>query len=166
MAQAIFIKSDDVKKFTSLNGNVDSDRFIQFIKVAQDIDLQNVLGTDLFNKINDDIVAATISGVYDTLNTTYIKPYLIHAAMVQFLPFGAYTIANKGVFKHSSETSEGVTKGEVDFLVEKERDIADHYRTRLVDYLCNNSTDFPEYLSNSDEDMRPDRDTNFNGWYL
>ena len=166
MAQAIFIKTDDIAKFTALNGNVDQDKFIQFIKVAQDIHLQSVLGTDLFDKINDEIVAATITGVYDALNTNYIKPYLIHVAMVEYLPFGAYTLSNKGIYKHSTETSEGVGKGEVDFLVEKERDIADHYRTRLIDYLCNNSNDFPEYTTNSDGDMYPDRDTNFSGWYL
>jgi uncharacterized protein YueI len=37
MAEALIITRDDVVKFTSLNGNVDPDKFIQYIKIAQDI---------------------------------------------------------------------------------------------------------------------------------
>ena len=36
------------------------------------------------------------------------------------LPFSAYTIANKGVFKHNSENAENASKEEVDYLLEKE----------------------------------------------
>ena len=78
MAEAIFITTADLKKFTSMNGNVDADKFIQYIKIAQDIYLQSTLGTDLFNKINNDIVASTLTGNYATLVSTYIKPMLIH----------------------------------------------------------------------------------------
>ena len=37
---------------------------------------------------------------------------------------------------------------------------------RLVDYLCFNNNLFPEYLSNTNEDISPDTDTTFNGWVL
>ena len=43
MAQALFITRDDIVKFTALNGNIDTDKFIQFIKIAQDIHIQNYL---------------------------------------------------------------------------------------------------------------------------
>ncbi len=46
MAYALLISTDDVKKFTILNGNLDVDDFIQYIKIAQDITIQNYLGTD------------------------------------------------------------------------------------------------------------------------
>ena len=50
MAQAIFITREDLTKSTSLNGNVDVDKFVQYIKISQDIHIQNYLGTDLFEK--------------------------------------------------------------------------------------------------------------------
>jgi len=100
MAEALFITTSDIAKFTALNGNVDVDKYTQFIKIAQDVHLQNYLGTDLFNKINDDIVASTLASPYTTLVTNYIKNVLIHWAMVEYLPFAAYTMANKGVYKH------------------------------------------------------------------
>lgn len=166
MAQAIFVTREDIVKFTSVNGNVDVDNFIQWVKVAQDIHIQNFLGTDLFNKINDDIVAGTIVNPYLALLTTYIKPMVIHWAMVEALPFMHYTIANKGIYKHGSENSETATIEEVEKLVDKYRHIAQHYTQRFIDYMCDNSYIFPEYLSNSNGDMYPDKNINYSGWYL
>ena len=166
MAQALFITTKDIAEFTALNGNVDVDKFTQFIKIAQDLDVQNYLGTDLFDKINNDIVAGTLTGNYQTLVSKYIKPMLIHFAMVQYLPWAAYTIANQGVFKHSSENSESVSKNEVDFLIDKELSIANHYAKRFTDYICFESALYPEYNTNSNGDMFPNKKVNFSNWFL
>jgi hypothetical protein len=86
MAEALIITRDDVVKFTSLNGNVDPDKFIQYIKIAQDIHVQKYLGTDLLERIKADIIANTLGGNYLTLVNTYVKPMLIHWAMVDYSP--------------------------------------------------------------------------------
>lgn len=166
MAQALFITREDIVKFTALSGNIDVDKYTQFIKIAQDIHIQNYLGTKLFDKINDAIVAGTLANPYLALLKDYIKPMVIHFAMVEYLPFAAYTIANKGVFKHNSENSTNVEKNEVDFLIEKERDIAQHYTNRFIDYMSYNQVLFPEYNTNSNGDMFPDSDANFVSWVL
>lgn len=166
MAQALFITTEDLTKFTAVNGNIDRDNFIQFIKIAQDIHIKNYLGSKLFNKINDDIVAGTLISPYTMLLTDYIKPMVIHWAMVEYLPWGAYTIANRGIYKHGSETSEQVSKNEVDFLIEKQRDVAQNYTRRFIDYMCYNYTDFPEYTTNVNDDIKPDKSASFGGWYL
>ena len=166
MAEALLITRDDLVRFTSVNGNVDTDKFIQYIKIAQDIHIQNYLGTELLNKIKSDIIASTLTGDYQSLVETYVKPMLIHWAMVEYLPFAAYTIANKGVYKHSSENAENVAKDEVDFLLEKERRIAQHYTQRFIDYMSFNQQLFPEYNENSNGDMYPDTNNNFIGWVL
>ena len=105
MAQALLISRKDIVKFTAMNGNVDTDKFIQFVKIAQDIHIQNYLGTDLLDKIEADIIASSLTGNYLSLVTDYVKPMLIHWAMVEYLPFAAYTVANKGVYKHTSENA-------------------------------------------------------------
>lgn len=166
MAQALFVTRDEVVKFTALNGNVDTDNFIQFVKIAQDIHIQNYLGSKLFQKINDGIVNNNLPSSYNMLLNTYIKPMLIHWTMVEYLPFAAYTIANKGVFKHNSENSVTADKSEVDFLVEKERQIANNYTRRFIDYMCYNQSSFPEYNQNSNNDVYPDKDSSFIGWVL
>jgi len=166
MAQALLISRKDIVKFTAMNGNVDTDKFIQFVKIAQDIHIQNYLGTDLLNKIETDILASSLSGSYLTLVTDYVKPMLIHWAMVEYLPFAAYTVANKGVYKHTSENASNVEKEEIDFLIEKERNLAQYYTDRFISYMSFNNDSFPEYNSNSNEDVYPDKDASFEGWVL
>ena len=166
MAEALLITRTDLVKYTAANGNIDTDKFVQFIKIAQDIHIQNYLGTKLLNKIKADITANTLSGNYLSLLDNYVKPMLIHWAMVEYLPFAAYTIANKGVYKHGSENSESVDKNEVDFLVQKERSIAEHYTERFNSYIRNFNSLFPEYNQNSNGDMPHDSDSIFIGWYI
>lgn len=164
--EALLVTRNDIVKFTALNGNVDTDNFIQWVKVAQDIHIQNYLGTDLIQRIQTDIINDTLSGDYLNLVITYVKPMLIHWAMVEYLPFAAYTIANKGVYKHNSENSTNVEKNEIDYLVEKERSIAQHYTERFIDYMSFNQSLFPEYNSNSNGNMYPDTQNNYTGWFI
>ena len=166
MATALFINRTDLVKNSILDGNVDTDKFIQFIKIAQQIDIQNLLGTDLYNKISTDIIAGNLAGNYLSLVNTYVQPTLIWFAQMNYIPFAAYQIKNGGVFKHSSETAQNVDKNEVDYLVAKAREYANYYSTRLVDYLSFHNDLFPEYTSNTDEDISPDTDTTYKGWVL
>ena len=166
MAVALFVKREDIVRNTILDGNVDTDKFIQFIKIAQEIHIRNYLGTDLYNKISADIIAGTLSGNYLSLVTTYVQPMLIHYAMVDYLPFASFSIKNGGVYKHSSENAEIASKEEVDYLVQKERDIAEYYTRRFIDYMSFNQSLFPEYYSNSNDDIFPDKDSTFQGWVL
>jgi len=117
MAEALLITRDDLVRFTAVNGNMDTDTFIQWIKVAQDIHIQNYTGTDLLEKIKTDII-------------------------------------NKD-------------KNEVDFLIEKQRQLAVYYTERFIDYMSFNSALFPEYNTNSNGDVYPSSDsTTYTGWFL
>tara|TARA_R100000734_G_C3313546_1_gene104860 strand:+ start:1361 stop:1861 length:501 start_codon:yes stop_codon:yes gene_type:complete len=166
MATVLFIKRSDLIKNTIMDGNVDTDKFIQFIKLAQQIHIRNYLGSDLYNKISTDISGGTLAGNYLALVNDYIQPMLIHFAMMDYLPFAAFSVKNGGVFKGSSENAETASKSEVDYLVAKEREFAEYYTRRFIDYMNFNSNLFPEYTSNSNEDINPDKDATFNGWVL
>lgn len=166
MAQALFVTREEIVKFTALNGNIDADKFIQFCKIAQDIHIQSYLGTKLFKKINDGIVNNNLASDYNALLNVYIKPMVIHWTLVEYLPFSAYTIANKGVFKHNSENSTNVDKLEIDFLIEKERSIAQSYTRRFIDYMRYNYPLFIEYTLNLNDEVKPTKHSDFGGWYL
>ncbi len=45
MAKALLINKDDIPKKTLVNGNVDTDLFVQYIEIAQDI--AQALGMEL-----------------------------------------------------------------------------------------------------------------------
>ena len=138
MATALFISRTDLVKNSILDGNVDTDKFIQFVKISQEIHIQNYLGTKLYNRISNDIISNNLSGDYLSLVNDYLQPMLIHYAMMDYLPFAAYQIKNGGVFKHNSENSETVSKDEIDFLTKKQRDFAEYYTRRFIDYICFN----------------------------
>ena len=166
MSKVLFIKRDDIVRNSVLSGNVDSDKFLQFIEIAQEIHIRNYLGTDLYNKISADIVAGTLSGDYLELVNSFVQPMLIHYAMVDYLPFAAYQVKNGGVFKHRSENADAATKEEIDYLVQRERDIAEYYTRRFIDYMSFNQASFPEYYTNSNDDIHPDTNATFHGWNL
>jgi len=86
--------------------------------------------------------------------------------MMEYLHFAAFSISNKGVYKHQAENSVTATSEEINDLVASETKIAEHYSQRFVDYICNNSSLFPEYNTNSNGDMYPSSDVNYSNWYI
>ena len=166
MATVLFISRTDLVKNSIIDGNTDTDKFIQFIKVAQEIEIRNYLGTKLYEKLQNDISGSGVTGNYQTLLNKYVQPMLIWYAQAEYIPYAAYQIKNGGVFKHTSENSESVSKSEVDFLVNKARNTAEYYTQRFLDYINNNSNLFPEYNQNTGGDVYPDSDATFNGWVL
>ena len=166
MATALFITRSDLVRNTFLSGNVDTDKFIQFIKIAQEVHVQQYLGTKLYDKIGQDIIDDTLTGDYQTLVDDYVQPALIHWAMTEYLPFAAFTASNGGVYKKSVENGETASREDLSFLIEKERNLAEYYTRRLIDYLAFRNNLFPEYNQNTNDDIYPLRDSTFNGWVL
>ena len=163
--ESLFITTTDVKALSVLDGNLDNDKFIQFLWVAQEIHIQNVLGSDLYEKLQTEIAASTLTGDYETLVETYIKPALVHLAVYEYLPFAPYNVSNKGVFKHTSESAVVIDSDELKEIQNKSKNLGDYYTLRLTSYLCANENSFPEYSTNSDGDVYPS-DPNLTNWYI
>ncbi len=168
--KALFINVKDLKRKSIISGNIDGDKIIQFIEVAQDTAIQNYLGGKLYKKIQELIVNDTLSDAanadYKLLLMDYIKPMLIWYTQANYIPFAAYTVSNGGIFKRSPENSNEVSQEEVSLLTAKVTDTADFYTRRFIDFMNYNSTLYPEYTSNQDNDMYPDRDVQYTGFVL
>jgi hypothetical protein len=168
--KALFISIDDLKKKSIIDGNVDSDKILQFVEVAQDTHIQNYLGGTLYKKMQTLIVDATINDVgnadYKTLLVDYIKPMLVWYAQASYLPFSLFQLKNGGLYKHTSENADGVSKDELDYIIQRTRDNAEFYTKRFLDYICENSTLYPEYSNNDNGEMYPDKDVNYSGGWL
>lgn len=169
MATVLFINRTDLVRNSILSGSVDTDKFIFFIKIAQEIDVQQIIGTNMY----DGLTAAIVAGIdlpanarWKTILDDYIVSMLIWYAQSNYIPFGAYQISNGGIFKHTSENSQTVDKNEVDFLVEKARTNAEWYSRRFIDFMSFNQTTYPEYTNNVNDDIYPSYEATFNGWVL
>jgi len=166
MAKALFIKPEDIIKSTFLDGSLDRDKLTQFIYLSQLKDVRGYLGQDLYDKMAADIVAGSLAGVYLALNTDYIQPFLTHSTMSMFLPFAGFTLGNGGVFKHSGSSEQIAEQSEVDALSEQHRIHSEYFGKLLVNHLCENDNDFPEYSTNEGDEIDPNKDINPTNWVL
>ena len=169
MATTLIINRTDLIRNSIMDGNVDTDRFIQFIKIAQQIDIQQIIGTNMY----EGLTAAIVAGIdlpanvrWKLILDDYIVEMLIWYAQSNYIPFAAYQIKNGGVYKHTSENAQTVDKNEVDFLVEKARTNADWYSRRCLDFMSFNQATYPEYTYSINDDIYPSHDATFNGWVL
>ena len=169
--KALFITTEELKKKSIIEGNVDDDKLVQFIEVAQDIHIQNYLGTDLYDKLQTLIITDTIMDVenekYKTLIDNYIAPMLIWYAQSSYLPFASYYISNGGVLKHNAENSETVELEDVNSMLARVNEQAGFYARRFVDYMDDAYRDYPEYKTTSaDGSMESDKDADMFNWVL
>jgi hypothetical protein len=166
MAFGLFITRNDIIKNTPLGGAVDADALLPFVRTAQEKYLLNLLGTVLYNKIQNDIEAGTaFTGIYQTLVSDYIKPTIIWYSCVEYIPFSAISFKSNGAVKHISEQSVSPGKNEIDYLLSKALDNAGYYSTRLQDYLIANSSSIPEYLESvgNSTQIYPDQSNQYFG---
>ena len=144
---ALFITRNDIIKNTPIQGAVDADRLLNFVRTAQDKYLLNLLGTVLFYKLQLQIVAGTpFTGYYKDLMEDHVKPTLIWYSVCEYLPFSAIQFKNEGPSIHSGQTKKSPLQSEIDYLEGKARQNADWYSTRTQNYLLSYSRFIPEYL--------------------
>lgn len=168
MATVLFCsKNDIVRKSPILDSTIDSDKLVPALHLAQTQYLREIIGTDLYNKFASDIAADSLTNPYLDLLNNFVKPILIHLCLSEFLKTAAYTISNKGVFKHTSENASEPSAEEIKDLVQIERQRAESYTERFLDHMAfNASSNFPEWFSNSNEDVSPSYESYKIDWVL
>lgn len=167
MAKVLLTNTYRLKKATPIQDNVDDSILAPYITKAQDTHIQQILGTDLYNKIMNDIVNNTISGNYKILLDDYITPCLIEYAFYEVMPFIALKITNKTIGRGNADYLVEGDLADLKYLRNSVRDVAEFYGTRIIGYLKQNSSFFPEYQTNSGLDkIIPNSNVYFSGVYL
>ena len=149
MAYALFINRNDIIKNTPLQGAIDADALLPFVRTAQDKYLKNLLGTVLFEYLQAQIVAGTVGSLsiyYQDLLDDYIKNSLIWYACVEYIPFSSVQFKSNGAVKQQSEQGIAPAKSEIDYLKQRAQENADYYALRLQNYLIAYSQFIPQYL--------------------
>jgi hypothetical protein len=149
MAYALFITRNDIIKNTPLQGAIDADKLLPFVRTAQDKYLLDLLGTVLFYYLQEQITAGTFNTLnvyYQDLMDDHIKNTLIWYSCVEYIPFSSISFKSEGAVKHLSDQSVAPGKNEVDYLKQQAQANADYYATRLQNYLIAYSQNIPQYL--------------------
>lgn len=149
MAYVLFITRNDIIKNTPLQGAIDADKLLPFVRTAQDKYLLDLLGTVLFDYLQARIADNTFSTLnvyYQDLMDDHIKNTLIWYSCVEYIPFSSISFKSEGAVKHLSDQSVAPGKNEVDYLKQQAQANADYYATRLQNYLISYSNQIPQYL--------------------
>tara|TARA_R100001460_G_C3544052_1_gene174730 strand:- start:1069 stop:1644 length:576 start_codon:yes stop_codon:yes gene_type:complete len=170
MSYVLFISEQKLKESTAINLNVDTNILLPYVRQAQKLYVETKLGTNLNQKLKDLITAGTIGNVanaaYKTLLDDYIGDMLPQWAFFHALPYLRFKIENGNIYSKTSETGNSLTTEEAQHLREEIRNTAEYYTERMIQYICNNTSSFPEYSTNSGSDVDPDKNAYYAGMNL
>tara|TARA_R100000541_G_scaffold46331_2_gene53428 strand:+ start:580 stop:1149 length:570 start_codon:yes stop_codon:yes gene_type:complete len=160
MSYVLFISESKLKDSTAINLAVDSSILLPFVREAQKLYIETSLGSDLTQKLKDLIIAGTLGNAgneaYKTLVDDYIGDCLPGLSLYQALPYLRFKVENGNIYSKTSETGTALSTEEAQHLREEVMNTASYYRERMVTYIENNTSSFPEFSTNSGADVNPD----------
>lgn len=160
MAQtALLVSEQRLKQWTNLDSNVRVEEITPFIIQAQDIYVQDSLGTKFFNRIKDGIINSNLTTDEQTLLNDYIGPMLMQYALYLMMPGLKYKLVDKGVVSGTSEESTQTSLDELKYLRQSALDTAEFYNERLREYLIDNPGMFEFYDTPGVDGMHPNKQT-------
>jgi hypothetical protein len=171
MSRVLFLSTYRLKKNTPIQQNVDDDLLNPYIYKAQETHIQQILGTNLYDKIAILIQTNGISqganANYKTLLDDYIVPCLVEYSFYEVMPFISLKITNKSIVRGNAEFATEGDLSDLKYLRQTVLDIAQFYAQRVSNYLKQYSYNYPEYFTNSGLDkIVPNSTSYFNGVYI
>ena len=170
MAYVLLISEQKLKDSTAINLNVDVNILLPYVLQAQTLYIEPKLGTQLYEHIKGLIQAGTIGNVgnaaYKTLLDDYISFVLVNYSFYHAIPYLRFRIENGNIYSKTSENGTALSTEESQSLREEISNTAQYYTERLIEYIRNNISDFPEYSTNSGADVNPDKNAYYNGMNL
>jgi hypothetical protein len=148
MAQVDFININTLKENSLIDDNVDAKLLTPTLRVVQDIYLQKILGTPLYEDFKTKITADETLAAYPNhlaLMRDYIKNVLIYYVCMHSLHAIRYRMMNKGVMVKNSDNSNPADSLEVKVIKDEFRMFAESYAELLTKYLKENTDTFPLY---------------------
>ena len=162
MSTVLLVSEQRMKNWTNLDNNIRIDILTPSILQAQDLYIQDTLGTPFYNQLKAQIVANTLTANESTFLKDYIGPCLMQYALYMLMPALKYKMVEKGILNGVSEETQPTTLDEMKWLQQNTLNTAEFYNKRMLEFLQNNPNMFPLYKDPTVNDgMRPNRDTPF-----
>lgn len=150
MTDTLIISETKLRSFTDINDNLDSKFITAAVIESQDIHIQRLLGTILYNKIMSDIDSNSFSGNYKTLVDDYVQPALIYWSYYECLEAIYIRPRNNGLLRATGgDNSESVDLNIYEKKRQSVKNKAEWYSEKLVNYLIQYQGNFPEVLQST-----------------
>lgn len=152
----LFIDDEYLKTYTPLGKSIDVDQIYPFVSEAQNIYIQDLLGTPLYNYLEYKLYSGlTFSTPYFTQKeidlVNICSKALAYWTIYLALPHLAIQIRNIGVARATSDNTTVSTVQELKYIREEMSNLAEFWNQRVINYICENSQDFPLYNAASDD---------------
>lgn len=144
MSYAFFINEEYLKDNSPLSGNVEMGQLYPFAKTAEDVYIQEVIGTKLYDRL----VTAVTNQSYSANELTVLKKIrnvLVWYTCYEALPFLDTKIRNIGVVQQGGENLQSVSEQRLRDLRHECKTKGDFYMRMLQKWLCENQSVFQEY---------------------
>jgi hypothetical protein len=157
-----------VKENTVLNYNVDDGYLKPLIDSTQNTFVRPILGSALFDEIQTQIQAGTVTALNETLIKEYLRDALKWEVCHKYTRIGTYKLNNKGAGTHSGDNFSALSQQELVTAKSIFKDSADFYRRKLKLYLKANATDYPLYNTppTGDDVVYPEVDTQWRSQFI
>lgn len=161
MRNILFISVQDIKDRTGLHNNVDEKLIHPEILTAQDMYILPVLGSTLYNRLQDGIENDNLNTAENKLLDEYVVPTLVYFVMSE-LPMGlSFQFYTKGLIR---KTDANQTEPDIQDILDvaaRYKSRAEFYRQRTLKYLkaeTSNNT-YPQYtvFDNRYDTIYPDQ---------
>lgn len=150
MTTTLILSWTKLKQYTDLNDSVDPELLKNAVREAQDIDLQRIIGTLLYDKILSDVEGDTLAGYYKTLVDSYIQDFLLYAAYRYALENIFIRPRNNGLLTpQGGENSTAVDRQTYEFKRQSAVNKMEYYADRLARYITEEEANFPELTQNT-----------------
>lgn len=145
MTSTFIISETKLRQFTDMNNNVDTELLRNAVREAQDIEIQRLLGTILYEKILSEIDASTLTGVYKTLVDNWVQNALLYYAYYYALESIYLRSRNNGLLiPTGGENSVNVELNVYNMKRQSVLNKAQWYAEKLTEYLIQNQQNYPE----------------------
>ena len=157
----LLVSEQRMKNWTSLDNNIRIDVLTPSILNAQQIYIQDTLGTPFFNRLKEGVLANDLTTDEAAFLKDYVGPALMQYALYIVLPNLKYKFVEKGIVNGASEETNPTTLQELQYLRESTLDTAQFYDERMKEFLKDYPNLFPIYRNWNTKGMSPNKKNSY-----
>lgn len=151
MAEVLLTSEEFVKSISNISDNLAGKYLLPSIREAQEINLREILGDALTDKLKEIVADNTVD---NTENATYkelieVSQYFLAYQSIAGLPYKVgYKIGNIGVAKTTDTNVQGSSLAEISNIQNYYQGKADFYAARIQRFALEHYTRLPELTQN------------------
>lgn len=140
----VIVTDADLKKYGKLGTNVTIEKYFADLLELQQFTVLDILGEKLYKKIEQDFKSKQLEGIYKEIHIL-IAMILGRFIAYEFAKVSNFNMMNGGTFSVDNNGKSVVSRENVSFLANGEKNKGNKYVTLLRDFICNNKSQLEIY---------------------